>query len=123
MAEGLARQLYGARVAVQSAGSHPTRVNPYAIEVMGEIGIDLTTQVAKSVQAIDPATVGIVITLCAEEVCPVFLGNVRRLHWPIDDPATADPTLSHAEMLARFRTARDRIRTLLEESRSTLDLR
>ena len=122
MAEGLARQLLGARVAVQSAGSQPSRVNPYAIEVMREIGIDLSAQHSKSVDTIDPATVGIVITLCAEEVCPLFLGDVRRLHWPIEDPASDDATLSREQMLDRFRTARERIRARLETFVSTLDL-
>jgi arsenate reductase len=53
---------------------------------------------------------GTVVTLCAEEVCPVFLGGARRLHWPIPDPASKDPTIPRDEMLARFRTARDQIR-------------
>ena len=114
MAEGLARKLFGARIAVQSAGSEPSQVNPYAIEVMREVGVDLTTHRSKSVQTIDPATVGTVITLCAEEVCPVFLGRVRRLHWPIPDPASKDPSLSREEMLARFRAARDQLQGRLE---------
>ena len=88
MAEGLARKIFGKRNAVQSAGSEPSQVNPYAIEVMRELGVDLSTHHSKSVQTIDPASVGTVITLCAEEVCPVFLGKVRRLHWPIQDPAS-----------------------------------
>ena len=114
MAEGLARKLFGARVAVQSAGSEPSQVNPYAIEVMREVGVDLTKHHSKSVQTIDPATVGTVITLCAEEVCPVFLGKARRRHWPIPDPASKDPSLSRDEMLTRFRTARDHIQGRLE---------
>jgi arsenate reductase len=114
MAEGLARKLFGDRVAVQSAGSEPTRVNPYAIEVMREVGVDLTTHRSKSVQSIDPASVGTVITLCAEEVCPVFLGGARRLHWPIPDPASTDSSLPREEMLERFRRARDTIRGMLE---------
>src|SRR5690606_33256174 len=101
-------------IAVQSAGSEPSMVNPYAIEVMREIGVDLGTHRSKSVQTIDPATVGTVITLCAEEVCPVFLGQARRLHWPIPDPASKDPSISREEMLSRFRTARDTIRGKLE---------
>jgi protein-tyrosine-phosphatase/catechol 2,3-dioxygenase-like lactoylglutathione lyase family enzyme len=109
MAEGLARSLFGDRVRIQSAGSRPSRVNPYALEVMREVGIDLGSHRSKSVDTIDPATVGTVITLCAEEVCPVFLGTARRLHWPIPDPASDDPTLSRDDMLARFRTARDQI--------------
>jgi protein-tyrosine-phosphatase/catechol 2,3-dioxygenase-like lactoylglutathione lyase family enzyme len=122
MAEGLARQLFGARVVVQSAGSEPSQVNPYAIEVMKEVGVDLTTHHSKSVQTIDPATVGTVITLCAEEVCPVFLGKVRRLHWPIQDPASKDASLPREEMLTRFRTARDQIRGRLEVLEALMDL-
>jgi arsenate reductase len=114
MAEGLGRMIFGGRVAVQSAGSEPSVVNPYAIEVMGELGVDLTTHRSKSVQTIDPEKIGTVVTLCAEEVCPVFLGEARRLHWPIPDPASKDPALAREEMLARFRTARDTIRDMLE---------
>lgn len=109
MAEGLARHRFGDRVRVQSAGSKPSRVNPYATEVMRERGIDLGTHASKSVDTIDPASVDTVITLCAEEVCPVFLARVERLHWPIPDPASDDPSLGREEMLARFRAARDEI--------------
>ena len=122
MAEGLARKLFGSRIAVQSAGSEPSKVNPYAIEVMREVGVDLTTHHSKSVQTIDPATVGTVITLCAEEVCPVFLGKARRLHWPIQDPASKDSSIPRDEMLTRFRTARDQIQVRLEVFDALLDL-
>jgi protein-tyrosine-phosphatase/N-acetylglutamate synthase-like GNAT family acetyltransferase len=114
MAEGLARQLFGETAAVQSAGSQPSRVNPWAIEVMREVGIDIGGHASKSVDGVDPASVDMVITLCAEEVCPVFLGQARRLHWPIPDPASDDPGLRREEMLARFRQARDTIRGKLE---------
>ena len=113
MAEGLARDVFGASVRAQSAGSNPSTVSPYAIDVMREIGIDLSGQTSKSVDTIDPASVDTVITLCAEEVCPVFLGKVDRLHWPIEDAATADPSLTREQMLARFRKARDEIRARL----------
>lgn len=113
MAEGLARWLLGARVQVQSAGSAPSVVSPYAIEVMAELGVDLSTHRSKSVMTIDPASVDLVITLCAEEVCPVFLGRARRLHWPVGDPASAEP-LPRDEMLGRFRAARDAIREKIE---------
>src|SRR5258706_9725985 len=86
MAEGLARMMFGDRATLQSAGSQPSRVNPYAIEVMREVGADLASHTSKSVDTIDPSSVDTVITLCAEEVCPVFLGTARRLHWPIPDP-------------------------------------
>ena len=114
MAEGLGRLIFGDRVSVMSAGSEPSKVNPSAVEVMRELGVDLTMHHSKSVQTIDPSTVGTVITLCAEEVCPVFLGKARRLHWPIPDPASKDPSIPREEMLARFRTARDTIRGMLE---------
>jgi arsenate reductase len=107
MAEGLARRRFGTRVPVLSAGSTPSSVNPFAVEVMREDGIDLGSHRSKSVAEIDPKNVGLVVTLCAEEVCPVFLGTVRRLHWPIPDPAGAD--LPREPMLARFRAARDAI--------------
>jgi arsenate reductase len=109
MAEGWARVLLGG-AHIQSAGTRPSRVNPYAIEVMAEVGIDLAGHHSKLVDTIDPATVDIVITLCAEEVCPVFLGGARRLHWPVQDPASDDATLTREEMLARFRTARNELR-------------
>ena len=115
MAEGLARALFGASVRVQSAGTRPSRVNPYAIEVMRELGIDLADQHSKSVDTIDPATVDTVITLCAEEVCPVFLGHAERLHWPTPDPASDDPALTPDDLRARFRVARDQIRGRLVE--------
>lgn len=119
MAEGLAREIFGARAVVQSAGSQPSRVSPYAIDVMREIGIDLSGHVSKSVDTIDPGSIDTVITLCAEEVCPVFLGNARRHHWPIPDPASPDPTIPRDEMLRRFRTARDTIRGKLEAYAAT----
>ena len=117
MAEGLARRLFGDSARVQSAGSAPTRVNPYAIEVMAEIGIDIRAQHSKAVDTIDPATVDLVITLCAEEVCPVFLGKAPKLHWPIPDPATADPTITREDLLARFRAARDTLDAKLKTLR------
>ncbi|HEX9010117.1 MAG TPA: arsenate reductase ArsC [Holophagaceae bacterium] len=113
MAEGLARQLFpGFRI--QSAGSRPSRVNPYALEALAEAGIDASGQASKSVEDIDPASVDLVITLCAEEVCPLFLGGAERLHWPIPDPASDDPTLAPEDLRARFRAGRDEIRRRLE---------
>lgn len=109
MAEGLARRLFGGRVPVMSAGSRPSRVNPYARDVMAEVGIDLGGHRSKSVEDIAREGVDRVITLCAEEVCPVWLGSAQRLHWPIPDPASDDPRISPDEMRARFRRARDTI--------------
>lgn len=119
MAEGLARRALGPGVRVQSAGSAPSRVNPYAIRAMEEIGISLADHASKSVESIDPASVDLVITLCAEEVCPVFLGGARRLHWPLPDPDAKEQPLSDAERLERFRVARDAIQARLEALAAT----
>ena len=113
MAEGLARGMFGKRVRVQSAGSRPSSVHPNAIVVMRELGIELTAHHSKSTRAIDPASVQLVITLCAEEVCPVWPGEIDRQHWPIPDPATSDPTVTPEALLARFRSARDELRARL----------
>jgi arsenate reductase len=113
LGEGLARQLFpGFRI--QSAGSRPSRVNPYALEALAERGIDAAAHTSKPVSDIDPATVDLVITLCAEEVCPAFLGRAERLHWPIPDPASEDPSLTPEDLRARFRAARDEIARRLE---------
>ncbi len=114
MAEGLARALFGDSVHVQSAGSQPAGVDALAVTAMAEIGIDISAQTSKSVEIIDRRSVDTVITLCAEEICPVFLGNVRRLHWSIADPTVADLSRSDAERLAKFRVARDQIKGRIE---------
>ena len=111
MAEGLARHFHGDRLTVQSAGSMPCYVHPCAIDALAELGIDLSGQRSKSVQEIDPATVDTVITLCAEEVCPAFLGRAERLHWPLQDPAGAR---GPEAMTAAFRATRDEIRARLD---------
>lgn len=113
MAEALARHRWGDAVRVESAGSRPTRVNPWAAVVLSERGIDLGGHRSKSVDEVDVARVDLVVTLCAEEVCPVLPGRVRRAHWPIDDPASSDP-LPDDVMLARFRRARDDIAARLD---------
>jgi arsenate reductase len=124
MAEGLARARFGDVVRVQSAGSRPSRVNPWASAVMEEIGISLSAQVSKSVGTIDPDTVDVVVTLCAEEVCPAFLGEALRLDWPLPDPATEDPSVDEEALRRRFRAARDAIAQRLEDPtlRSALGL-
>lgn len=108
MAEALARRFLGARADVHSAGSAPTKVNPYAIEVMSEVGIDMAGHSAKHVGSIDPAQVDLVVTLCAEEVCPIYLGKARQVHWPVPDPAREE-VLPRERGVQRFREVRDQI--------------
>lgn len=122
MAEGLAREAFGDDVRVQSAGSQPSRVNPSAIRVMADVGIDLSGHESKSVETIEPDSVDLVVTLCAEEVCPVFLGDVPRLHWPIRDPDRKNEDLGEDERLAHFRVARDEIRGRLDVLRALRDV-
>jgi len=110
MAEGIARSLAPAGVTISSAGSAPSRVNPLAILVLAEIGIDATGQYSKSVNDIPPDGVDAVITLCAEEECPVFLGKARRYHWGLPDPGG---TGDEAAKLSSFRAVRDEIRRRL----------
>lgn len=122
MAEGFARHLLGGRAAVASAGSRPSQVNPYAVEAMAEIGIDIATQTSKSVATLDTAQFDLVITLCADEVCPVLPGHVRRLHWPVADPAGYPADSSHESILQRFRAARDQIGERIRILAALLDM-
>ena len=105
MAEALARREAPDGLRIWSAGSEPTRVNPLTVRVLAEVGVDASGQRAKGLDAIPRDEVDTVVTLCAEEVCPVFPGNVRRLHWPLPDPAAAGG--DEAARLAAFRAVRD----------------
>jgi len=114
MAEGLARAMWPSGIKVWSAGSRPSSVRPEAVQVLAEIGIDISGHRSKSVAEIPGAEVDTVITLCGEEECPVFLGRATRLHWPFPDPAAGSPAPREA-VLARFREVRDGLRTRLAE--------
>jgi protein-tyrosine-phosphatase len=109
MAEGIARSLAPPGVKIWSAGSHPTSVRFEAIAVLKEIGIDISSHRSKSVDEIPSDEVDTVITLCAEEECPVFLGKAKRLHWGLPDPAAVIG--SGTEALSAFRKTRDALRS------------
>lgn len=113
MAEGLARHMLPSEVRVWSAGSAPTRVRPEAVQVLAELGIDISTHVAKAVAEIPAAQVDTVVTLCAEEECPLFLGEAKRLHWGLPDPAAVGG--NEADRLCAFRLVRDELRRRLAE--------
>jgi arsenate reductase len=113
MAEGLARAMAPDGVQVWSAGSQPATLNPLAVQALAEIGIDISAHFSKPIDSIDAARIDTVVTLCAEEVCPAFPGEVERLHWPHEDPAAA--TGDDAARLEAFRRVRDRIRARLAE--------
>lgn len=122
MAEGLARNILGPDIEVMSAGSQPKQVNPLAVNVMTEIGIDMSYHHAKSVESIDKSSIDLVVTLCAEEVCPIFQGKAKRLHWPILDPDSTAPELAQQEIEDRFRTARDQLKMRIEILKGLMDL-
>jgi arsenate reductase len=111
MAEGIARSLAPLGVSVSSAGSKPSRVNPLAIRALDEIGLDIRGHCSKDVGSIEAAGVDAVITLCAEEACPVFLGKAHRVHWGLPDPAGAGGT--EEQQLQAFRDVRDELRRRL----------
>jgi arsenate reductase len=110
MAEGFARAFAGDRWEVYSAGLEPAGVNPRAIQVMREVGIDISGQTSDPIDKALLSEVDLIVTLCgdAAERCPVTPPNIRRLHWPIEDPARA--TGSEEEIMAKFRQVRDDIR-------------
>ncbi len=109
MAEGLLRHLAGDRFQVASAGTHPAGLNPYAVEAMREIGVDISQHVSERVDTYLGETFDHVITVCdrAKESCPIFPGSPAQLHWSFEDPAAAQGT--YEQRLAVFRTIRDQI--------------
>ncbi len=111
MAEGIARALAPASMRISSAGSQPCQLNPIAVQALAEIGIDISRQHSKSVSEIPPDDVDAVVTLCAEEVCPVFLGKALRIHWGLPDPARASG--DERARLDAFRQIRDELRRRL----------
>lgn len=118
MAEGLAKSMLGDGIWIESAGSKPTRVNAHVIKVMQEIGIDISQHTSKSFDELSQEfIVGLdyVITLCAEEVCPMIAAqDVKRINWPILNPAGKEGT--GEQELNDFRNARDAIQKKLEEA-------
>jgi arsenate reductase (thioredoxin) len=119
MAEGLLRSIAGHRFEVFSAGTIRSFVRPQAIAVMNELGIDISHHQSKSVDEFVDAYFDYVITVCdhANQHCPIFPGQTKRIHWSIDDPVGAG---SEAAELVAFRRARDelqeRIRTFIAEN-------
>ncbi len=115
LAEGILRASAGDVFRVASAGSKPAGyVHPLAIKAMQEIGIDIAAHRSKHLSEFLSEPVETVITVCgnADQVCPMFPGQVNRYHWGFDDPAHATGT--EDEQLAVFRRVRDEIRRVFE---------
>jgi arsenate reductase (thioredoxin) len=110
MAEGLVNHDLAGKVQAFSAGTDPTSVNPLAVAVMGELGIDISRQRSKSIDEFADQKFDFVITLCdhAAESCPVFFGGVKRIHIGFPDPSGVTGT--EAEKHSFFRKLRDQIR-------------
>ena len=110
MAEGLANHLLGNRLQAFSAGTEATRINPLAIQVMAELGIDISDQRSKTLAEFSGQPFDHVVTLCgdANEKCPLFFGGTQRLHQDFTDPSRLNG--SDAEVLPEFRRVRDEIK-------------
>ncbi len=112
MAEGLARSMAPEALTLSSAGSQPSQVRPEAIAVLEELGIDISSQRSKAVADFETSSVDTVITLCAEEVCPLYLARAHRVHWGLPDPAAVED--DESARLQAFRQTRDELKRRLE---------
>ena len=113
MAETFLKAIGGERFEVESAGFEPKPIDPYVIEVMKEVGYDLSNNTSDSVMQFfkEGRLYNYVITVCDESIeneCPIFPGIARRLHWPFPDPKKVSGT--NAEKLRKVRSIRDDIR-------------
>ena len=106
MGEGLARSLAPEGVTISSAGSEPTRVRPQAIQALSEVGLNISRHTSNGTNDVS-GHVDVVITLCAEEVCPVWLRHAWRLDWSLPDPVGAGETPE--EEMDAFRSVRDEL--------------
>ena len=110
MAEGFARQLGGGRWDAASGGLDASAVDPRAVAVMSEVGVDISTHQSKTIDPELLARADVVVTLCgeADEACPALSATTRRLHWPLADPARVSG--GREDQLSVFRLVRDQIR-------------
>ena len=110
MAEGLLRHMAGDKFEVYSAGSHPSCLHPASVAVMAEWGIDIARHTAEPIDDYLETGIDIVITVCdnAQQICPTFPGNVKRIHWGLDDPYHGWG--SEPEDLLPYRETRDELK-------------
>ena len=113
LAEGLAQAMFGIKVEIRSAGSEPSgQVQPWAVKVLAEEGIDISKNTSKSFEDLPPeffGSIDFVITLCAEEVCPAIITKAKRLHWPIPDPAKAPETEKREAFLKAKQSIKEKL--------------
>ena len=110
MAEGWSRTVGGCRITVESAGIEAHGKNPRAIEVMAEAGVDISGQESTVVSDAMLRRADLVVTVCghADDLCPALPDSVRKIHWPLADPAKASGT--DDEIMAAFRATRDEVK-------------
>ncbi len=117
MAEGWAKHLLGDDVEVYSAGVEAHGLNPRAVKVMAEAGVNISGQKSKTIEELGDSTFDVVITVCdrARESCPIFPGNAEKIHRSFDDPPSlAEEAKTEEEALEHYRRVRDEIRAFVE---------
>ena len=118
MAEGWTRALHGDRLTAYSAGIETHGLNPRAVQVMAEAGVDISAQQSQSFRQFESENIDLIVTVCAhaDEHCPVLAKNCRKLHVPFDDPPRlAKDAATEEEALDHYRRVRDEIRRFVEE--------
>jgi arsenate reductase len=118
MAEGWARRLKGGVIDAYSAGTHPKALDPLAVRVMADVGVDISNQQPKPLDVLPPLPFDYVITVCsdAHETCPVFPGRARIVHCGFDDPPRlAAGATSQEEALGHYVRVRDEIKAFIEQ--------
>lgn len=117
IAEGLAKEMFPSDFDIKSAGSSPAGyIHEEAINTMKEKGIDISNQSSKSFKDLDNdflSKLDFIITLCAEEVCPILSNNAKKIHWPNHDPAIKRVHVNQQKKL--FRDTRDNIFNMLKK--------
>lgn len=123
MAEGWARHFHGDRIEIYSAGVAPVGLNTNAVEVMAEVGVDISEHQSKHVGSLLGTPFDYVVTLCshANEHCPIFPGKAKVIHVEFDDPASlAVGARTQEEMLFHYRRVRDEIKAFVEKMQGIL---
>ena len=117
MAEGLAKEMLGSKYTIKSAGSMPSgSVHPNAVLAMSEIGIDISDQHSKSIKELDDDfmnNLDFVITLCAEEICPILNNDAKKIHWMNEDPD--NDNFSEVQLKIAFTKVRDNLYNLIKK--------
>ena len=114
MAEGILNHIGTGEFKAFSAGTHPSSVNPLAVQAMDEIGINISHHTSKGLEVFDNQNFDYVLTVCdrAKEICPTFPQQTRLIHWSFDDPAEAEGTVD--VRLIEFRRVRNEIQEKLD---------